>query len=413
MNSVKKIASVSVVIALSQLLALLSVPLITRLYSPEAFGYFASMLSVAYIVGSLASFRFDKMVIVEKDDTRKLAAFFCATFSIFMVSTVVLAVGLGLYHLLNYFDATIVLLVFGSILTYSLFQLLSNSYVSYGKPFISSFMKLGQVTLFIVLQLVFPLVLSPSDITLALAFSLSNLIIVLISLVGLRDRYKKVQVEHIADYFKETVNQSTKGALSNLFNTASVQFVPILITSLFSPVLAGYYALAHRLMAAPMSLVSQSMNQVLAPKIRDSLSSNGQEMYRNVRVITLISITMFAFILLALLILGENGFSIIFGEEWANSYIYCILISIWMFSSSLSSPFSYVSIILKKEGFNLLFQFSMLTLRVLAVWVGSIFGGLYLSIVMLVSVSVILNLSYFIISIKFAGLNLKEIFYVQ
>jgi O-antigen/teichoic acid export membrane protein len=50
--------------------------------------------------------------------------------------------------------------------------------------------------------------------------------------------------------------------METILNSASTQIPVIIITSIYSPAVAGYYSLSHRILNLPMALIGQSVTQV-------------------------------------------------------------------------------------------------------------------------------------------------------
>ncbi len=74
--------------AIAQLISVLSIPLITRVYSPEDYGVFTSMLSIALILVPIASFRFNVAILLPKRDENAIAVFLLAYASVILLTMI-------------------------------------------------------------------------------------------------------------------------------------------------------------------------------------------------------------------------------------------------------------------------------------------------------------------------------------
>jgi O-antigen/teichoic acid export membrane protein len=63
----------------SQIISLLSLPFLTRLFEPAAYAQWAIVQAIVLFVGAIASFRYDLAIVVERDDIMASALFWLAT----------------------------------------------------------------------------------------------------------------------------------------------------------------------------------------------------------------------------------------------------------------------------------------------------------------------------------------------
>ena len=103
----------------------------------------------------------------------------------------------------------------------------------------------------------------------------------------------------------------------------------MLFTALFSPAVAGYYSLSHRLLSLPMSLIGNSVANVFlerAAKAKDNDEELGRitlELYKKLILIGSVIMSFVTFY-------GDKLFPLIFGEQWAEAGKYAQWISVWL-----------------------------------------------------------------------------------
>ncbi len=82
----------------SQMISLLSLPFLTRLFEPAAYAQWAIVQAVVLFVGAIASFRYDLAIVVERDDLTASALFWLASlagcFVAIATTAILLAIGL-------------------------------------------------------------------------------------------------------------------------------------------------------------------------------------------------------------------------------------------------------------------------------------------------------------------------------
>ena len=136
---------------------------------------------------------------------------------------------------------------------------------------------------------------------------------------------------------------------SAMLNAASTNVPVLLFAALFSPVAAGYYALSHRILSLPASLVGQSVGKVYFE--RAARSKNQPEelrrltlgLYRRGMLMGAIVLSIFAFH-------GEVIFPVIFGEEWREAGRYSQWIAVWLVFHIAYSPVSLLYTVLERQG---------------------------------------------------------------
>ncbi|MBA2777332.1 oligosaccharide flippase family protein [Billgrantia kenyensis] len=165
---------------------------------------------------------------------------------------------------------------------------------------------------------------------------------------------------------------------SGLFNTLGKQLPALLFAALFSPVAAGLYALAHRVLAMPMSLIGEAVGKVF-------LSSAAQAHRRGelgplvAKVhATLAQIAMPPAIVLVLI--GPELFALVFGERWREAGEFARWMAPWLYLVFITSPLTHLFSILERQGQGLLFQSVMLGVRLAAIAIGAAADDLLLTV---------------------------------
>lgn len=165
---------------------------------------------------------------------------------------------------------------------------------------------------------------------------------------------------------------------SGLFNTLGKQLPPLLFALLFSPVAAGLYALAHRVLAMPMSLIGEAVGKVFF--------SSAAQAHRRGELGPLVAkvhaslaqIAMPPAIVLA--IVGPDLFALVFGERWREAGEFARWMAPWLYLVFITSPLSHLFSVLERQGQGLTFQALLLGVRIVAIAVGAAMNDLLLTV---------------------------------
>lgn len=170
---------------------------------------------------------------------------------------------------------------------------------------------------------------------------------------------------------------------SGLFNTAGTQLPPLMFAALFSTGAAGLYALAHRVLAMPMSILGDAIGKVFF--------SNAAEAYREGRLAPMVEkvhrklaeIAMPATLLLV--IAGPELFALVFGQNWREAGEFARYMAPWLFMVFITSPLTTLFSVMERQRLGLIFQASLLVVRIIAILIGALWIKALLPTVILFS----------------------------
>ncbi|HNW81260.1 MAG TPA: oligosaccharide flippase family protein [bacterium] len=172
---------------------------------------------------------------------------------------------------------------------------------------------------------------------------------------------------------------------AGLLNTASTQIPVVLFATLFSPAAAGYYALSHRVLSLPMSLIGRSVGDVFferAARVRE----NPEELGRITLEISKKLLILGSFSMSIITFYGDILFSFVFGEQWVEAGRYAQWISIWLVLVFVSSPLSTVYLILEKQLEHLFFNIVMFLSRIGVIAFGAYYAFSDYEVIILFSI---------------------------
>ena len=342
----------------SQALLLLASPILSRLFEPADFGVLALYVSVTSLVVSMATLRFDWLMPNARSD-RSAAALFVAGGAV--LGCVTLAVGVVVlvagetvlperYAVLQSFAPLIPL----GILGLGLHQLYQGWYVRRSDLLPVSKTKIvqsvGNIAISITLGLLAFGALGLLFATLVASWLGISMLVrgapdLGRHLRGLRRR----QIVAVARRFTRQAVLST--AVSGL-NVASSQAIILLLALVYAPAQVGLVAFAHRLMAAPVTIVAQALSQSFWAHTSDLVQARD---YRGLRrdylKVTYLLLGLAA--TLGLVALAAQPLIVpVFGPDWTElgAIVLALVPLIW--GAAVVSPTNHL-VVLNRQGLQL------------------------------------------------------------
>ncbi len=371
--------------ALAQALAVVSLPVLTRLYSPDNFGLLVVYTSVVGIVSVAACLRLDIAIPVPKRDGDAANILVLALFSMLVVVlTTVIVINLFKGEILALFDHPnledyLWLVPIGILLnsTYSAlqywatrkkaFSLIARTRVGRAVGGITTQAGLGFFGYTSGGLIIGQMVNSGAGI-----FGLTRHVF-----TQSTEAFKEVNLGRMRHLLVEYGRYPKYSTFEALFNSASIQLPLILIAAMAVGSEAGYLMLSMKVMQAPMGMIGGAIAQVYL--------SRAPEEYRNqnLGVFT-------AKVLCGLLKTGVGPlffvgfvapqfFVIIFGSEWYRAGELLMWMTPWFVMQFLSSPISMALQVANHQKRALILQLVGLLLRVGSVIFAGLVSPAYLS----------------------------------
>lgn len=362
-------------IVLGQAVSVLISPVLTRFYTPADFGVFAAYTAVVSVLGVFTSLRYDQAVPLP--ESRSDAVHVLVLALLILAVTVPLSAvltawagawltgrlntpsltphlwlvpvglaALGLYQVFNFW--AIREKAFGRIAKTKLHQSLGSSAVQLGFGFVGGplGLLLGKVV----------------------SFAAGTTTLGRLAVPAIRET--EISGRGLLDVAREYRKFPLYSTWSTLFYSLGTQLPALLLLTLFTPAVAGLYALAERILRLPMILLGESTRQVFygeaAQAIRDgSLREKSRKVF-----VTLLRIALPLGMLIVLT--APEAFTLVFGESWRDAGRYAQWIAPWLMAVFLASPLSAIPTALGKQDYELWFQVLLLGGPALAYVVGGL-----------------------------------------
>lgn len=337
-----------------QALGLAMLPILTRLYGPEAFGVLGVFVAVSEILGRIASLRYDMAIVLPRDSQRAWALLrFSAVFA-FVFCGVALALSFPFRHALSEllgapslapFFPLLVLMILGSS-----WQSLGNFWLMRSKQFkviAGSAMRASLVGNGFRLAIGF---LGGGVIGLLGGNVIQRWAILFFNIVSTpralwSTRTEKGQGWEAAKLYGEFPKYRMP---QDTLNATTRQIPNIILAAFFGPVVVGFYLLAHRAIAMPITLVQNSVRKVFYVKAVEVGRKDQSLFALCVKMTGLIGLAM-APAAGGVFLLGDWLFQLIFGPEWgvAGQYAKWIMLAVSVAFCSVPA-----SVVLPVVGWN-------------------------------------------------------------
>ena len=347
----------------AQAISILISPLLTRLYSPEAFGIYAMFLAVSTFLTFFSAGTYENAIILPEQDEDG--------FSLLALSCVlVVGVSIATFGLIMAFNLQIVTLLSSPELSSWLYVvpvmvLLSGWYnaLNYWNNRRKNFKRLSRN------RVARSVLAAGANTTLGVMhWEAGGLIIGQIfgqlaatGLYGFQirqeDRFlaRTVSTVGIKQQAVRYKNFPKFLIPSGLVEQASGQLPLILLSSLFGAATLGFFSLALRMVNLPMGLMADAIRDVFRQSASEEYALSGNCRAIFVRTFRrLIALSVLPFI--GLVLLGPTIFAIVFGAQWRVAGEYAQIMSAMFFFRFVSSPLSSMFIIAEKQKWDLLIQ---------------------------------------------------------
>lgn len=348
----------------AKLLALLSTPILTRLYNPEQFGIYSVIYSATLILMPLVSLRYTAAIpLPKRDSTARYLVYssilLCVSISTLLYVVLIFMGGRVTPYLSLPDDNFVKLIIFLSILTGGLYEILSTWAIrkEYFKDLAVSNLQQSLVG---------------SAVKIGLSTIAPNSGLLIGQLLSQISGCYKISKRMILDLSKSTSRYRASRALkvsmcyldfpkfrlpSQFFLAFSMQAPVIFSAYLFDKHTAGTLSLALTLLAAPIALIGNSVGQAYYSKVAALGKRNPAEILRVTKSIALKLLCLSIPPTLLLMCLGPWLFAVFFGESWRDSGYFAQSLSIYLLTQFVANPLMNVLSVFGKQNIFLRINF--------------------------------------------------------
>ena len=389
--------------AIAQFIGILFAPVLSRIYTPEDFGIWGTLLATISIINVVGTLKYEMAIVLEKNNHKAdHIQFLCiiVLFIITILSAITFCLPVFWIHILPNNELLIKVLPFASMIIfctglYNIFTFRLNREKSY-KRIASAEIIWKSST--IIGQIIIGYI-TASWLGLAIGHLTGLLLSIFILLPEVMNRTNaSISMHSLSEVTKKYKRFPLFSAPQNFISSISLNIPVLLLGYFFDVQIVGYYFLAYRIMILPIRFLGTAIRRVFLKQGSEYIEKPRlfYQLYKN---ITLILIFIIIFPTVIIFIFGPYIFTFIFGNEWNQAGEFARWIGLFLAMSFVNPPTTVTLNIIGLQSRLLFFECIQALVRIL-------------SLVIVPIVSYDANLS--IVSYSICGMicNIALIFYV-
>lgn len=412
---VKDVITLAAGTVIGQAILITFTPLLTRLFSPEDFGFLALFTSIGTICSSIGTGRYELAIgLPEKDDD-----------AVNIIAQVVLLAGTvaGFYALcifglrvfipkrigkVQLFNFEVVYLIpvytfLGSLLSALLYW--NQRQKKYKKISAALISQSSSNTL--ISALLGLLGVKAFGLIYGLIFGLACAIIFYWHTFYKRGVFGKIKLQEIKRLSIKYISFPKFLIFSDLMTNVSQQSIPILFSILFNSAEVGFFALANRMLRIPSVVLTSSVGNVFRNDAIDAIRETGncRELYLSVfKKLVFMAVPIY----IAFAAISPFVFPIIFGKEWIEAGRFAQVICVIAIFDFVAFPLNTLFYIIERKGVYMRMQFFNALIGIVSVIVSaSIFHNPVYSLLIFALSNACFDCLLLLITFKLSGKNHK------
>lgn len=325
--------------AFAQLIGLIALPILTRLYDTQEFGVFALYTSILSMLGVIGCLRYEIAIPIPEDKKKALKLVIISFFSLIFIVFILLLI-LLLFNFLNYTIKWWYWLLPVNLLLMCSFNIFQY-WFSREKDFHQiANTKIKQSSSVATIQIIFGYISVSGGLILG---SVIGLCVGLLNHITRFFKYNKVfkifDLKDIKAVAIENKKFPIYSSLEALLNNGGVHLSLIIIGIFLEKKEIALVFLTIKVLAMPMSLIGNAISQAYLSTASEMARLSKLTFFTNnlIKKIAIYSALPFIIIVVAAPRFG----SIIFGDEWGGLGYYITLMIPWFYFQLISSPVSF------------------------------------------------------------------------
>jgi len=304
---------------IAQIIALISIPILTRIYTPEDFGFFAIYLSIANILATLSTGRYELAIMLPDKKENAIAIIkgifrIAITFS-FIILIIVLIAKNTQNRISDFIKPFYFYFLPLSIFIIALANVFTQWYTREKKFKVQAKIKIYKSSSNASVNILIGLFYYIKSAGLFFGHIFSQTIQFLIFATKFYQQEKKsftqIKQKTINKQLKENRNFPFYSAPMGFLNTISSDILIYVLNLFYSTTLVGFYANAHKVINYPLSLISQSFTSVFYQKINET--NKKVKLYL---ISYFINFLIASLAMIPVFFWGEEIFGFVLGNNW-------------------------------------------------------------------------------------------------
>jgi len=342
----------------SQIIIVISSPILTRLFSTEEIGIFTVFLTVSSLLIPIANFRYD-LVLVKENDKRVLNELIriCFTFSYILIVAVTLLI--FIYSFNNRYFLGVNIYFFYLLIPVIYFSSINNVINSLSNK-VKYYNLMSKVLIFKALSLTFLQILMGIFKVGEIGLIATYVVSLTVGYVVMSNKISKefpisFQYSFNKKVITKYIDQLRYSTPSILLNSLSFSLIIFIITILYSSHEVGLYSMTTRILGLPITVISIAFSKVFYEKAIEYFQKYGE--FRSIYLkstLLLVSLSFPLFILLSFI--SPLIFEIFLGENWREAGEYVAYLAPYYAIRLVVSCLSLSIVVINKQKFELVLQ---------------------------------------------------------
>ncbi len=369
---------------LAQIISLLTIPIITRIYPPIEYGIFSTCFAFIFILIPISGWVYNRAIILPDDELTAKTLFFLTLLCV-VTSSILIGALIFLVSILDLGSRFVFFSQFQSYLWYLPIWLLleglmlSTIFLSLRHEKFKN-IAVGRVTQAILdrsIVIGLGYLIHPGVIGLIAGRIIgvfSTTIYLLRNTVFAKNdslfrhlSFKKMIKQ--ASFYKKFPLYSGPGIFLTSF---SLQMPILFFGAVFSPQIVGFYAICSRVFNLPMNVIAGSVGRVFYQKAARLHDNIGKLKNDSIRLLEYM-IYILTPLLITLAFYGQDLFRLVFGSEWIIAGQYAQILSLSLWGMFLYRPFSILFDVFQKQQQMFFLDIASLVFRILGIGLGAYF----------------------------------------
>ncbi len=412
-ESLKNVTKISTGTVLGQIISILTLPFITRLYGAEIIGIWTVITAFSNIVQQIADLGLANSVMMCNEDEIRQRYSIVTKISFFL--STVSGIAIVLYYIIIREELSYALTVgcFTIMYAFGLRQIQTcNTLLTRDKQYnvlmTNATIRFSAIAI-ISIALGFLGKYLHVPFCIEFGYFIGNVIGQWLTIMHLKRHLPKIIKRTPRSLYKETIKGNIDYVRYQMPASITVilrtELPNLLISSLFGNKMLGYFSISQKLLTIPVTFLGQSLGTVFYQKVAE-LARQGKDISRfvdrNIKRGMLIALV--PMVLLAAY--GDAAINVFFGTEYGIGGVICRIIVFRTLFNFISTSTRGLDIVLNKQQYVL---YSCLTQTVLAV--GSVlcgffvFNNIYVTAALLAGTFIIVQMAYFAALYRVMKLN--------
>jgi len=311
----------------AQIISLVSIPIISRIYDPADYGHLTLILSVTAILIPVATFKIETLIVVSETDEEAAKLLIISTKIALLVS-----VSLFVVTFVNYFSfknstfiqAFILSLLFSMVLLAQSIGVLMVQVALRAHRDADIAKSSVMQNLAISLAQIGTGIWNPSGSVLISSYLSGRIVGVwplwreTRKILGKRNEDSK----RIIDKYKKQFTESSPLVLASIIDSAILGLPIILISTQFGLKYSGYIGITQTILTVPITLIGGAFGSVILSEISSNSRNNQESSNKNdamIRTFTKYLIYLAIIFISVTLLLGSTIFNLLFNENWSEA----------------------------------------------------------------------------------------------